>query len=126
LTSTATASAATPSRRQPYLHIEERPNEIWGIGLRNPWRFSFDRLTDDLYIADVGQNAWEEIHLVPAGTPGSINFGWNIMEGTHCYREPNCDRTGLDIPIWDYDHSNGCSITGGYVYRGQDFSRIVG
>jgi glucose/arabinose dehydrogenase len=110
----------------PYLDIEERPNEIWAIGLRNPWRFSFDRLTGDLYVADVGQNAWEEIHLVPAGTPGGLNFGWNIMEGTHCYREPNCDQTGLDIPIFDYDHSQGCSITGGYVYRGQDFPELWG
>jgi glucose/arabinose dehydrogenase len=110
----------------PYLNIEERPNEIWGIGLRNPWRFSFDRLTGDLYVADVGQNAWEEIHLIPAGTPGGINFGWNIMEGTHCYREPNCDQTGLDIPIHDYDHSQGCSITGGYVYRGQAYPELWG
>jgi glucose/arabinose dehydrogenase len=110
----------------PYLDSEERPNEIWGIGLRNPWRFSFDRLTGDLYVADVGQNAREEIHLVPAGTPGGINFGWNIMEGTHCYREPDCDQTGLDIPIFDYDHSQGCSITGGYVYRGEAFPELWG
>ena len=110
----------------PYLDIAERPNEIWGIGLRNPWRFSFDRLTGDLYVADVGQNAWEEIHLIPAGTPGGINFGWNIMEGTNCYRAPDCDQAGLDIPIWDYDHSNGCSITGGYIYRGQHSPELWG
>ncbi|MFO7538093.1 MAG: PQQ-dependent sugar dehydrogenase [Chloroflexota bacterium] len=110
----------------PYLDSEERPNEIWAIGLRNPWRFSFDRHTGDLYIADVGQNAWEEIHLVPAETPGGINFGWNIMEGTRCYSGPDCDQTGLDIPIHEYDHSQGCSITGGYVYRGQAHPELWG
>lgn len=110
----------------PYLDIEERPNEIWGIGLRNPWRFSFDRLTGDLYVADVGQNAWEEIHLIPAGTPGGINFGWNIMEGRQCFRGSDCNQTGLDMPIWDYDHSNGCSITGGYIYRGEAHPELWG
>lgn len=110
----------------PYLDNDERPNEIWGIGLRNPWRFSFDRLTGDLYVADVGQSAWEEIHLIPAGTPGGINFGWNIMEGRQCFRGSDCDQTGLDIPIWDYDHSNGCSITGGYVYRGEAYPELWG
>lgn len=102
-------------------------NEIWGYGLRNPWRFSFDRLTGDLYLADVGQNTWEEVNFVAAGRPGGINFGWNILEGTHCFSSSNCDPAGLEQPIFEYNHSEGgCSITGGYVYRGQQFPQLWG
>ncbi len=94
-------------------------NEIWALGLRNPWRYSFDRETGDLYIADVGQSSWEEIDFQPAGDPGGNNYGWRLMEGTHCYNPPtNCDPGGLTNPIYEYDHSPECSITGGYVYRG--------
>jgi glucose/arabinose dehydrogenase len=93
--------------------------EVWAWGLRNPWRFSFDRETGDLYIADVGQGAWEEIDWAPAGTPGGLNFGWNLMEGSACFRADVCDETGLTLPVAEYSHEFGCSVTGGYVYRGE-------
>ncbi len=92
--------------------------EIWAYGLRNPWRFSFDPLTDDLYIADVGQNKWEEINYLPAGSTGRLNFGWNIYEGLHHYQgEPQMNFPYID-PVAEYSHQVGCSVTGGYVYRG--------
>ena len=93
--------------------------EIWALGLRNPWRFSFDRTTGDLFIADVGQGAFEEVHVERAGTGGGKNYGWNIMEGSSCF-EPRrgCEQQGLELPIAEYDHSQGCSITGGMRYRG--------
>jgi glucose/arabinose dehydrogenase len=95
-------------------------DEIWSYGLRNPWRFSFDRLTGDKWIGDVGQGAWEEINFEPAATPGGRNYGWRILEGTHCYPpdKTTCDRTGLTLPVWEYGRTEGGSITGGYVYRG--------
>jgi glucose/arabinose dehydrogenase len=92
--------------------------EVWAWGLRNPWRFSFDRETGYLFIGDVGQGAREEIDWLPAGAPGGANFGWNIMEGSGCYREETCDATGLTLPIAEYSHDFGCSVVGGYVYRG--------
>ena len=91
--------------------------EIWALGFRNPWRFSFDRATGDLYIADVGQNQWEEVDYLPAGSPGGANFGWNIMEGNHPYQGDATD--GMIGPVTEYEHGNRCSITGGNVYRGQ-------
>lgn len=100
--------------------------EIWAIGLRNPWRFSFDRDTGDLYLADVGQNQYEEVNFNPAGSTRGLNYGWPIMEATHCFREENCSPDGLVIPIAEYDHSFGCSITGGYVYRGQQYPALNG
>src|SRR5262245_31617000 len=104
--------------------------EIWSYGLRNPWRFSFDRANGDLYIGDVGQNAFEEIDVSPAasGAGRALNFGWNRMEGTHCYpaSSASCDRTGLTGPVLDYSHSDGCSVTGGYVYRGAAIPSLVG
>jgi hypothetical protein len=99
---------------------------MWAIGLRNPWRFSFDRLTGDLYIADVGQNIWEEIHFQPANSPGGENYGWNILEGNHCFSDANCQTDGLEFPIFEYTHDFGCSITGGYVYRGRQFPDLYG
>jgi glucose/arabinose dehydrogenase len=101
-------------------------SEMWAIGLRNPWRFSFDRLTGDLFIADVGQNTWEEINFQPANSSGGENYGWNILEGNHCYQGSNCATDGLQAPIFEYDHNFGCSITGGYVYRGQQFPELSG
>ena len=89
--------------------------EIWAFGLRNPWRFIFDPMNGDLYIGDVGQNAWEEVNFQPARSPGGQNYGWNIMEGSHTFQEG--DQTGLTFPIAEYDHSQGCSITGGVVVR---------
>jgi glucose/arabinose dehydrogenase len=94
-------------------------NEIWAYGLRNPWRFSFDRLTSDLYLADVGQSTREEINFQPAGSGAGVNYGWNIMEGSLCFLSPSCSSAGLTLPVAEYDHGNGdCSVTGGYVYRG--------
>ncbi len=100
--------------------VGARP-EIWAAGLRNPWRFSFDRLTGDLYIADVGQSAWEEVDFQPAASAGGENYGWRIMEGTHCTNLDPCNQSGLTLPVAEYSHSLGCSITGGYVYRGATF-----
>lgn len=93
--------------------------EVWNYGLRNPWRCSFDRLTHDLYIGDVGQSDWEEVSFQDADT-GGVNFGWRLKEGTHCYNpSTNCDPSGITTdPIYEYPHSPECSITGGYVYRG--------
>lgn len=110
----------------PYVgRVEARP-EIWAIGLRNPWRFSFDRQTGDLWIADVGQNALEEINFTPAGTPPPVNYGWSIMEGSQCFRGPGCETTGLTLPVAEYGRGMGCSVTGGYVYRGRAFPQLTG
>ncbi len=102
-------------------------DEIWAIGLRNPWRFSFDRDTGDLYIGDVGQNQWEEIDYQSAGTPGGLNFGWRCMEGTHEYDfAGDCLSSDLTDPIAEYSHTDGRSITGGFVYRGSSFPALRG
>jgi len=93
--------------------------EIWAYGLRNPWRFSFDRLNGDLYIADVGQNAWEEVNFLAAGSPAGANFGWDYREGFHPYEGQAPASRILIEPVVEYDHSQGCSVTGGYVYRGE-------
>jgi len=95
-------------------------NEVWAYGLRNPWRFSFDSQTGDLYLADVGQNTREEINFQPAGSGAGVNYGWNTMEGGLCFLNPGlCSSVGLILPVAEYDHSSGdCSVTGGYVYRG--------
>jgi glucose/arabinose dehydrogenase len=101
--------------------------EIWVWGLRNPWRFSFDRETGDLLIGDVGQGRWEEISRFPADGDGSRNFGWNVMEGPECYRAADCDQSGFAAPVFAYDHgTGGCSVTGGYVYRGRDVPELRG
>jgi len=93
--------------------------EIWALGLRNPFRFSFDSATGDLYLADVGEANWEEVNFQPAGNPGGRNYGWRIMEGPDCFGAPNCNSTGLDLPAFSYPHSGvDCSISGGEVYRG--------
>lgn len=97
-------------------------DEIYISGLRNPWRWSFDRLTNELWIADVGQNEFEEVNQADKGD----NLGWNTMEGAHCYNADTCDQTGLTLPIAEYDHSQGCSVTGGYVYRGDDITSLQG
>ena len=92
--------------------------EIWEYGLRNPWRFSFDKLTGDLYIGDVGQDAWEEVDFVPGGTAGGLNFGWSYYEGTHPYQDQPPASATFTWPVSEYSHTDGCAITGGYVYRG--------
>ncbi|MGI8477635.1 MAG: PQQ-dependent sugar dehydrogenase [Thermomicrobiales bacterium] len=100
--------------------------EVWAYGLRNPWRFSFDRATGDLLIGDVGQGQYEEVDLNPAGK-GGLDFGWNIMEGSHCYKAESCDESGLRKPIVDYSHDDGgCSVTGGYVYRAAAIPALQG
>lgn len=100
--------------------------EIWATGLRNPWRFAFDRAANMLYIADVGQSQAEEVDVVPANRAG-VNYGWNIMEGDLCYRSPACNRGQLQIPVLTYGRAGGaCSITGGFVYRGRRIPAIVG
>lgn len=101
--------------------------EIWSYGLRNPWRFSFDRANGDLYIADVGQSQFEEVDVAPSalGSGKGINYGWNLMEGAHCL-QGQCDPTGLTLPTFEYNHSQGCSITGGYVYRGSAIPALQG
>jgi glucose/arabinose dehydrogenase len=102
----------------PFINGEGQP-EIWSYGLRNPWRFTFDDATGDLYIADVGQNAIEEINFVAAGTPGGLNFGWNYKEGTQPFR--GTIPAGLELvdPVYEYTHSEGCSVTGGHVVRAE-------
>lgn len=94
--------------------------EIWALGLRNPWRFSFDRQTGDLYIADVGQGSFEEVNYQPASSQGGENYGWNIMEGPECFQSGTCNQSGLTLPVFSYQTrvENTCAVTGGHVYRG--------
>lgn len=99
--------------------------EIWALGLRNPWRFAFDPPRGLLYIADVGQNLWEEVDVQLASL-GGLNYGWRIMEGAHCYQPNPCSQAGLVPPALEYDHSNGCSIIGGFVYRGARSPALAG
>jgi len=115
---------AIPSSN-PFVGQAGNRGEIWAYGLRNPWRFSFDRTAGMLYIGDVGQGAWEEVDVVPATLAG-VNYGWVIMEGKHCYNAATCNQNGLDLPVLEYGHSEGCSITGGYVYRGNAIPAIRG
>jgi glucose/arabinose dehydrogenase len=124
-------SGATPygiPPGNPFVGVAGYRPEIWALGVRNPWRFSFDRGTGDLYIGDVGQGNFEEIDFQPAGDPGGQNYGWNIMEGDRCYPvgTVGCNRTGLALPIFVYDHSLGCSVIGGHVYRGSAFPFLQG
>jgi glucose/arabinose dehydrogenase len=109
----------------PFVNSTNGALEIWSYGLRNPWRFSFDRATGDMYIADVGQNQWEEINFEPVDSMGGLNYGWNALEATHPYsgQEPISD---VVMPIAEYDHSLGISVTGGYVYRGQAIPDLQG
>jgi glucose/arabinose dehydrogenase len=110
----------------PFINKKGHRPEIWALGLRNPWRFSFDRATGDLYIADVGQNKYEEVHVQPVSSPGGENYGWDIMEGMHCFQSKKCDTTGLVMPVVEYGHGEGCSITGGMVYRAREFPSLQG
>jgi glucose/arabinose dehydrogenase len=111
----------------PYASSQTFKQEIWAYGVRNPWRLSFDRITGDLYIADVGQGAREEVDFQPASSTGGENYGWNIMEGSICFSPSSgCNQSGLTLPVLDYDHTQGCSITGGYVYRGTAIPAIQG
>jgi uncharacterized protein (TIGR03437 family) len=103
----------------PFVNTAGARGEIWAYGLRNPWRFSFDRVTRELWIADVGQDSYEEVNFQPASSPGGQNYGWNRMEGLHCY-QAGCQMQGLTLPVAEYSHADGsCSVTGGFVYRGR-------
>lgn len=111
----------------PFVGQADAKPEIFVYGLRNPWRFSFDTATGDLYIGDVGQDTYEEIDFVSADEVGGQDFGWNIMEATHCYRADTCDESGLTLPVFEYAHDvGGCSVTGGYVYRGTEIPELDG
>jgi glucose/arabinose dehydrogenase len=103
-------------------------NEVWAIGLRNPWRFSFDRLTGDMFIGDVGQFDWEEVDFAPSGTPGGQNYGWHMMEGDHCYNPLfDCEQDTFVMPILEYGHLGGaCAVVGGFRYHGPKYPRLVG
>jgi glucose/arabinose dehydrogenase len=122
------ASGYTIPTDNPFATDTSARPEIWAYGLRNPWRFSFDRMTGDLYIADVGQNSFEEVDVASAAAgrgPGA-NYGWNVMEGVHCYPSGSCNQIGLVLPVLEYSHNDGCSITGGYVYRGSRVPALTG
>lgn len=104
----------------PFVDDGDAAPEVWAYGLRNPWRFTFDRETGDMWVGDVGQNEIEEVTLLPASDDGGQNLGWNITEGSNCYAEPDCDTSGLTPPTLEYTHDvGGCSVTGGYRYRGE-------
>ena len=109
----------------PFVGQPNRRGEIWAKGLRNPWRYAFDEPSGNLYIADVGQNAHEEVDVVAASAKG-VNYGWNTMEGASCYNAATCNQTGLQLPVIDYGHNGPCSITGGYVYRGTAIDGLQG
>jgi len=125
---------APPPDGRPYAIPPDNPfasgggaPEIWAIGLRNPWRFSFDRLTGELWIGDVGQNRYEEIDRTPAGAAPPVNYGWNRMEAGHCFQPASgCDPTGLALPIAEYGHDAGCAVTGGHVARGETAGPLAG
>ena len=108
----------------PFVDVPDARHEIWAYGLRNPWRFSFDPMNDTLWLGDVDQNAWEEFDIIGRG----VNYGWNIMEGLHCYPSgADCDPTGLEPPIIEYPNpEEGCSTTGGYVFLGRGMPSLVG
>jgi hypothetical protein len=109
----------------PYASGRDGRPEIWSIGMRNPWRFSFDRGSNLVYVADVGQNKWEEVDVVDATRPG-LNYGWNLREGLHPYGSPGAAAGPLVEPAVEYGHDNGCSVTGGYCYRGRALAGLQG
>jgi len=112
----------------PFVGNDSILDEIWALGLRNPWRISFDRMTGDLFVADVGQNQLEEVNFQPGGSAVGRNYGWNIMEASQCVGGGNgCDQSGMTLPVTEYGHGSGnCSITGGEVYRGTDYPNLHG
>ena len=111
----------------PFYNMPNRRGEIWAYGLRNPWRLSFDRQTGDLFIGDVGQGQREEIDFQSAGSAGGQNYGWRVMEGSLCYNpSTGCNQSGKVLPVAEYSHSLGCSVTGGYIYRGAFYPDMQG
>ncbi len=109
----------------PFIDDASFVPETFAWGFRNPWRFSFDRETGDLWIGDVGQNTIEEVDLIPTGTSGQ-NFGWSELEGNECFNDPNCDPSAYTAPVEQYTHDYGCSVTGGFVYRGASIPDLAG
>ena len=137
---TNTDSGYTIPKSNPFYNDKNKKGEIWSYGLRNPWRFSFDSLNGDIFIGDVGQDSWEEIDYIKSGV-GGTNFGWNIMEGNHCYLDSTCVSDQYINPIIEYPSDanymkslvgrkqtnvSGCSVTGGYVYRGKKIQNLYG
>ena len=123
------ASGYTIPTDNPFARDTSGAPEVWSYGLRNPWRFSFDRQTGDLYIGDVGQDLYEEVDVSSTANllGKGLNFGWNVMEGFHCYGAATCNQVGLTLPVLEYPHTGGaCAITGGYVYRGTKIAALVG
>jgi hypothetical protein len=112
----------------PFAGMPDVRSEIWSYGLRNPWRVDIDPATGDFYVADVGQGQWEEVSVstAAAGAGRGVNFGWRIMEGPDCFGTSSCDQTELELPVVWYDHGRGCSITGGFVYRGTAIPALQG
>ena len=125
LSISATGQASIPSDN-PFVGQSATRNEIWSLGLRNPWRFSFDRSTGDLYIGDVGQGQREEIDAGTHAASRGANYGWSVMEGTACFGGSSCNQQGLVLPVLEYLHADGCSVTGGYVYRGAAVPTLTG
>ncbi|MBM2850232.1 MAG: glucose/sorbosone dehydrogenase-like protein, partial [Anaerolineales bacterium] len=128
---TGTPTTYTVPATNPYTQTVGYRPEIWALGLRNPWRFSFDRQTGDLYIGDVGQDTREEVDYQPAANAGGMNYGWRCKEGTHDYNfSGTCSTLTLEPPVAEYNHgpgdSIGCSITGGFVYRGPAYAFMQG
>lgn len=120
--------AVPPSN--PFVGAEGAEPEIWAYGLRNPWKYSFDRETGDLWIADVGQGSYEEVNVQPAGSAGGENYGWDVLEGSSCYSDDGsvseCARDGFTLPVTEYGRDEGQSVTGGYVYRGERIPALRG
>lgn len=110
----------------PFVGTAGARPEIWALGVRNAYRFSFDALTGDLWLSDVGQSNWEEVNRVPAGTPFGVNFGWNRMEGAHCYPADPCDSSGLWLPLLEFSHSVGCAVIGGLRLRNSALTALQG
>ncbi|MGD8633144.1 MAG: PQQ-dependent sugar dehydrogenase [Anaerolineales bacterium] len=111
----------------PFVGDPDALDEIWAYGMRNPWRFSFDRTSGDLWIGDVGQGSWEEIDFQPSASSGGENYGWDCREGMHDYEfDSTCIGLSFTEPVAEYDHTLGCSITGGFVYRGSDYPELQG
>ncbi len=112
----------------PFVNNADFPDEVWAVGVRNPWRFSFDRLTDDFYLADVGENLYEEINIQSFSQAAiGLNYGWPVVEATHCYKSETCSMEGVTLPVTEYEHGPlGCAVSGGYVYRGQAFADLQG
>ena len=123
---TGNPATYTVPATNPFISTPGYLPEIWQLGWRNPWRNSFDAETGDLYTGDVGEGAYEEINVQAAASTGGENYGWRIMEGAHCFNGGTCNTAGLTMPVLEYDHSQGCSVTGGYVYRGATYPGMQG